>query len=402
MLKTAHHHIQKASQKIGLDDASLQKLLTPDQSHVFTITLKSGKEFPAYRVQHNNQRGPYKGGTRFHHEVNLEEVQALATLMSFKTAAVGLPLGGGKGGVTVNPKHLNEAEIEELSREYVRHLHPHIGPNKDIPAPDVNTNASIIDWMVDEYADLTGDQSGASFTGKSVGKGGSLGREAATGRGGVIALAELLKLRDEAGEPLTIAVHGFGNVGSYFATIAATEHPEWRLVAAADSKSGVYNKNGLEADDLAATKTEGRSFSDYQTEGLEHVSQDDILAADVDILVLAALGDTVTKDNVHTIKARYIVELANGPIDATAHDFLTETGATILPDIIANAGGVIVSYFEWQQNKSHETWTEAEVNHKLKTTMTQAVKTIDKVANARNLPSLTQAAYHVAIERLSY
>ncbi len=402
MLKTAHHHIQKASQKIGLDDASLKKLLTPDQSHVFTITLKSGKQFPAYRIQHNNRRGPYKGGTRFHHEVNLEEVQALATLMSFKTAAVGLPLGGGKGGVTVNPKHLSEAEIEELSREYVRHLHPHIGPDKDIPAPDVNTNAGIIDWMVDEYADLTGDQSRASFTGKSVGKGGSLGREAATGRGGVIALAELLKLRGEADEPLTIAVQGFGNVGSFFATIAAKEHPEWRLVAAADSRSGIYSKDGLDANDLAATKTEGRPFSEYQAENVSHISHDDILAADVDILVLAALGDTVTEDNMHTIKARYIVELANGPIDAVAHDFLIETGATILPDIIANAGGVIVSYFEWQQNMNHETWTEADINHKLKTTMSQAVQTIDKVAKARNLTSLTQAAYHVAIERLSY
>lgn len=402
MLKTAHHHIQKASQKIGLDDTSLKKLLTPDQSHVFTITLKSGKQFPAYRIQHNNRRGPYKGGTRFHHEVNLEEVQALATLMSFKTAAVGLPLGGGKGGVTVDPKHLSEAEIEELSREYVRHLHPHIGPTTDIPAPDVNTNSSIIDWMVDEYADLTGDQSRASFTGKSVGKGGSLGREAATGRGGVIALAELLKLRGEADEPLTIAVQGFGNVGSFFATIAAKEHPEWRLVAAADSRSGIYYKDGLDANDLAATKTEGRPFSEYQAEGVSHISHDDILAADVDILVLAALGDTVTEDNMHTIKARYIVELANGPIDAVAHDFLIETGATILPDIIANAGGVIVSYFEWQQNMDHETWTEADVNHKLKTTMAQAVQTIDKVAKARNLTSLTQAAYHVAIERLSY
>lgn len=401
MLKTAHHHIQKASQKIGLDNASLKQLLTPDQSHAFTITLKSGKQFPAYRIQHNNQRGPYKGGTRFHHEVNLEEVQALATLMSFKTAAVGLPLGGGKGGVTVNPKRLNEAEIEELSREYVRYLHPHIGPTKDIPAPDVNTNASIIDWMVDEYADITGDQSRASFTGKSVDKGGSLGREAATGRGGVIALAELLKLRGEAGQPLTVAVQGFGNVGSFFATIAAKEHPEWCLVAAADSKSGLYSEHGLVANDLAAIKAEGRGFADYKAKDVTPISHDDVLAADVDILVLAALGDAVTATNMHDIKARYIVELANGPINAEAHDFLTETGATILPDIIANAGGVIVSYFEWQQNMNGETWTEADVNHKLKTIMTQAVKTIDKVAKDHNLASLTQAAYHVAIERLT-
>ena len=194
MLNTAHALITRSGKKLGLSKDEIEKLIKINKEHVFEITLENGKKFNAFRAQHNNKRGPYKGGIRFHKDVDLDEVRALATLMSFKTAAVGLPLGGGKGGITVDPKTLSEAELEELSRKYVRHLVPHIGPDKDVPAPDVNTDSKIIDWMVDEYEIITGDKTKASFTGKSLTNGGSLGRDAATGRGGVIALKQLLKI----------------------------------------------------------------------------------------------------------------------------------------------------------------------------------------------------------------
>lgn len=228
MLRTAQDLVKRAGQKAGLSESEIDTLLEVDAEHQFEIELDSGKKFTGYRVQHKNKLGPYKGGIRYHHLVHLEEVRALATLMSLKTAAVGLPLGGGKGGIVVNPRELTEAELEELTRKYVRHLHPHIGPTKDVPAPDVNTNAAIMDWMVDEYESLTGDTTHASFTGKSLGNGGSLGRDAATGRGGVIALAEILKIRGSHKEPLKIAIQGFGNAGSFFAKVAAEDHPHWQ------------------------------------------------------------------------------------------------------------------------------------------------------------------------------
>jgi glutamate dehydrogenase/leucine dehydrogenase len=245
MLETAHANIRRAGQKLGLDDETIDRLIKTDKEHIFKIKLDNGQVFDAFRVQHSNRRGPYKGGIRFHPGVNLDEVRALATLMSFKTAAVGLPLGGGKGGIKVDPKKLSRPELEELSRKYAKHLAAHIGPDKDVPAPDVNTNAQIIDWMVDEYEKLTGDNSHASFTGKSLANGGSLGRPAATGRGGVIALRQLLKHQGKSAKPLTYALQGFGNVGSFFATIAQTEQPQWKLVAASDSSGTLYSQAGL-------------------------------------------------------------------------------------------------------------------------------------------------------------
>jgi glutamate dehydrogenase/leucine dehydrogenase len=217
-------------------------------------------------VQHNNQNGPYKGGVRFHENVTLDEVQALATLMSLKTAAVGLPLGGGKGGIAVNPRNLSAQELEELSRKYVRGLSKHIGPDQDVPAPDVNTNSTIIDWMVDEYSQLTGDKTRASFTGKSIKNGGSLGRDAATGRGGVIAFSELLKHLENSNKKITYAVQGYGNVGQYFATISQKEQSNWRLCAASDSGAVVYSSQGLDAANLAEFKNGNGRFTDYKSD----------------------------------------------------------------------------------------------------------------------------------------
>lgn len=398
MLETAHTFIDRAAAKLGLPADAVQQLKQPDKEHSFDIRLDSGKTLQAFRVQHNNKRGPYKGGIRFHPNVDLEEVQTLATLMSLKTAAVGLPLGGGKGGVIVNPRELSEAELEEISRKYVRHLQPHIGPDKDIPAPDVNTNAQIIDWMVDEYERLTGDDTKASFTGKSIPNGGSLGRDAATGRGGVIALAELLRLEGRADAPLSYAVQGYGNVGSFFATVSAADHPDWRLVAASDSEAAVYDSEGLDAADLQKFKADGGRFKDYKT--TKTISNDELLALDVDVLVLAGLEDSVTAVNADNVRAKYVVELANGPVTDTAFDVLTKAEVTILPDVVANAGGVIVSYLEWRQNLDGEHWTEERVNEELAAYMQQAVRETYTAAENHET-DLKTAAFILAMQRLT-
>ena len=400
MLDTTHALIKRVGQKIGLDDDAITALQAIDREHIFDIELSSGKKFKAYRVQHSNKRGPYKGGIRFHPEVTLDEVRALATLMSFKTAAAGLPLGGGKGGVAVNPHELNDQELEELSRHYARHLAPHIGPEVDVPAPDVNTDGRIIDWMVDEYERLTGDTSKASFTGKTLGNHGSEGREAATGRGGVIALREVLKHQKLEHRPLTMAVQGFGNVGSFFSTIAEAEHPNWKLVAASDSGAAVHSPHGLSAKALETYKRKRGRFADYKAGDTEVIGNDALIGLDVDILILAALGDAVTETNMREVRAKYIVELANGPVTDTADDYFIKQGAIIIPDIIANAGGVIVSYLEWLQNKAGEHWPERQVNAKLEEYMTRAVQSALQTASVTHV-SLKEAAFANAIEYLT-
>lgn len=400
MLKTAQQLIRQAAQKLGLDRSSIEALLAIDAEHQFEIELDSGKKLRAYRVQHNNKLGPYKGGVRFHPDVDLDEARALATLMSLKTAALGLPLGGGKGGVAVDPNMLIEGELEEISRKYVRGLHQVIGPDKDVPAPDVNTNSTVIDWMVNEYENITGDTTKASFTGKSIKNGGSLGRDAATGRGGVIALSELLKYDGLSNKDMTFVIQGYGNVGSYFALIAE-KYPNWKLVAVSDSSSTIYCKNGLNAKDLSRFKEARGHFSDYKAKDVDHISSHKIIDLDVDILVLAALGDAVTEDNMRDVKAQYIVEMANGPVDKAAIDYLTQKNVSILPGIIANAGGVVVSYLEWLQNKENKYWSEEEVNRQLTQYMKKAVKSLVEVAKEPGVVNLPEAAFIIAIRRLT-
>lgn len=400
MLRTAQHMIAKAGEKLGLDEAIIETLLRADAAHAFEISLSSGKKFPAFRVQHSNRRGPYKGGVRFHTDVHLEEVQALAMLMSLKTAAVGLPLGGGKGGVAVDPHQLTEVELEELSRKYSAYLAPHIGPDKDVPAPDVNTNSRVIDWMVDEYEKLCGDSSKASFTGKSLENGGSEGRDAATGYGGMIALHELLRRLGKADDKLTIAIQGFGNVGSHFSLSAQRAHPYWKLVAVGEAEGALYNPTGLSAKKLSAYKATGKTFVDYKDNAVQLISNEALLNSNVDILVLAALGDAVTaRQNVDTIRAKYILELANGPIDERAYSYLVGHGHVILPDIIANAGGVIVSYLEWLQNKRGEHWSLHKVNTTLEKYMVAALEDTYNFSLRENVP-LKEAAVMLALERL--
>lgn len=399
MLATTHAAIRKAAKKLGLDEETTDKLIKIDHEHTFDIKLDKGSSFKAYRIQHSNKRGPYKGGIRFHPEVSLDEVRALATLMSFKTAAVGLPLGGGKGGVAVSPKSLAPGELEELSRKYVRHLHPHIGPDKDVPAPDVNTDPKIIDWMVDEYESITGDRTKASFTGKSVQRGGSLGRDSATGRGGVIALESLLEHLGKTSQKLSYAVQGFGNVGSFFATVAEAEQPNWQLIAASDSSAGLYSPAGLNVQHLSQYKKEGGSFKDYQAESVSVISNQDLIGLDVDVLVLAALGDAVNKGNAQSVKAGYVIEMANGPVSDEAFEYLDKNGVVVLPDIIANAGGVVVSYLEWLQNKNGERWSETKINSKLEQYMSSAVSNLYKTHLDKKV-SLKEAAFMNALENL--
>lgn len=396
MLATTHELIHRVGQKIGLRDDEIERLLEPEAVHEFEIEL-NGQTYQAYRAQHSSKLGPYKGGLRFHPSVNRDEAVALATLMSLKTAAVGLPLGGGKGGIAVDPRKLSKQELESLSRAFVRELHQHIGPDTDIPAPDVNTNAEVIDWMVAEYEAITGDDSKASFTGKSLKNGGSQGREAATGRGGVIALAEYLKLTKQSDRPLKIAVQGFGNVGAFFVEVASATQPNWQIVAVSDSRATVASQV-LPLEELVRWKADGKSFADFQGAPTKDAAA--IFAADVDVLVLAALDNAVTADNMHLVKASILLELANGPIDSAAEHFFDQDGRVIVPDIIANAGGVIVSYLEWLQNKEGTHWDEATVNKKLETYMTKAVRHMVEAAKAKQL-TLKEAAIARALQQLA-
>jgi glutamate dehydrogenase/leucine dehydrogenase len=398
MLETAQANIVKAAKKMGLNKSEIDKLLKIEHEHFFEVELDDGRKFKAYRMQHNSKRGPYKGGIRFHPQVDEDEVRALATLMSFKTAAVGLPLGGGKGGIAVNPKKLSDKELEELSRKYVQELYKYIGPDKDVPAPDVNTNAQIIDWMSDEYEKLTGDTSKAAFTGKSIKNGGSLGRDAATGRGGVIALGTLLKHLGKDDQSLTFAVQGFGNVGSFFATIAKTDHPSWKLAGGSDSTATLCDEE-LDASALAKFKDSKGSFKDYSQKGVDTGDADNIIALEVDVLVLAALENAVNEDNVDQVKAKIVVEMANGPVSEAAHKALIKRGILVVPDIVANAGGVIVSYLEWKQNKSGEKWPVDKVNEELRSYMVKAVDEMYRLSKQEKV-SLKEAAFMSAIKNL--
>jgi glutamate dehydrogenase/leucine dehydrogenase len=398
MLQTAQQAITDAAKRLGYNDKEIQALLEAEAEHIFEIEA-GGKKYPAYRVQHSSKRGPYKGGIRFHPQVNIDEVRALATLMSFKTAAVDLPLGGGKGGVAVDPRSLPKELVEELARRYARHLAPHIGSQKDIPAPDVNTNAEIIDWMVDEYEKTTGKPDKGSFTGKSMKNGGSEGREAATGRGGVIALIEYLKAQNLLDKPLTVAMQGFGNVGYFFAK-TLREYPNIKLIAISNSKHTWVQTTGIDVTNAVHVPTgTPRPEALHDTQAVTPEPSEVITSIKADILVLAALEDAVTDDNVGTIQAKIIVELANGPIASSAEQRLLDSGIVILPDVVANAGGVIVSYLEWLQNNTDKHWTEEQVNARLAAILVKATDAMLDRAEARDL-SLKQAAFELAVERI--
>ena len=397
MLESAQALITKTAEKMQLDREMIKRLIEPEFAHEFalTITMDSGKKkvFKGWRIQHNGALGPYKGGIRFHFETVREEVQALATLMSIKCAVAGLPYGGGKGGIVVDPKKLSKTELERLSRAFANRIAHVIGEDVDVPAPDVNTTPEIMGWMLDEYQRIIGHKSPATFTGKPIAMGGSLGRTEATGRGGLFGLLSLLAKMKKKAKGTTVAVQGFGNVGYYFAKLAT--EVGFKVVAISDSRSGVYDKNGIDLDRALKNKKEKRTVSYGKT-----ISNEELLELDVDVLVPAALENMVNEKNMAKIKAPIIVEMANGPLTQEAYEYLAKKGKVIVPDVFANSGGVIVSYLEWVQGKAGFWWSEKEVNDKLKVMMERAFEAIWKKSVEKKMP-LKQAAFEVALERIT-
>ena len=339
---------------MGLKDKEISYLLTPKN-----IVRFEANGFEGYRVQFNNDLGPFKGGIRFHQEVDESEVKSLAFWMVIKCALNNVPFGGGKGGVNVNPKNFSEKEYEELSRAVVRALKNDIGVDKDIPAPDVYTNSQVMAWMRDEYEKIFGKQEPGVVTGKPIELGGSKGRSESTSQGGIYVLKEVLK-REGIKDP-RIGIEGFGNAGMNAAKILRNQR--YKVVCVSDSTGAVYNKRGLDISKLIKYKQAKGKFENYEEDTV--IKKEDLIEQDLDVLIPAAMAESINKDNAHKVKAKIILELANGPLTKEADDILKDK-ALIIPDILANSGGVIVSYFEWIQNKTGEYWTEEEVQNKLK------------------------------------
>jgi glutamate dehydrogenase/leucine dehydrogenase len=410
MLDSVHHSIRDAAKHIGLSDSDLDKLLTPNRviGHKLYINMADGHqaEFDAFRVQHNNKYGPYKGGIRLHNHVNVHEVTALATLMSFKCALSDLPYGGGKGGVVVDPSKLSLDELEQLARAYVRAFYANIGPEIDVPAPDLNTNSQTMSWMSDEYVKIfkekhtgqqyTDSQLRATFTGKTIEDGGTYGRTEATGRGGVFILREYLTKIGKQPQETTVAVQGFGNVGYYFALFAA--ELGCKVVAVSDSKTGIFSASGIP--DLAHIQKHKNTHGTLsEIPNMQSISKEHILELDVDVLVPAAFENVIGKLNEHKIQARAVLCMANGPVTEDANNYLTDKGVAIIPDILANAGGVIVSYLEWYQNMHDEKWAELEVNNKLDHMISNSFGQVWSRAQTDHI-SLKDAAFAIALEKL--
>lgn len=397
MLESAQALIKKTAENMSLDEEKIKRLIEPEYNHefAFEVQMDNGekKVFKGWRVQHNSALGPYKGGIRFHQDTVREEVQALATLMSIKCAIAGLPYGGGKGGVAVDPKKLSKGELERLSREYVKKIAHFIGEDIDVPAPDVNTNPQIMAWMIDEYQKIKGYKSPGTFTGKPIEMGGSLGRTEATGRGGLFILQFLIEKLKNNNNNLTVAVQGFGNVGYYFSKLA--HEVGFKIVALSDSKGGIYNQDGLNPVEVMEYKKKYGSLVGFSG---KKITNEELLKLDVDVLVPAALENVINEKNMKSIKSKIILELANGPITDEAYEYLKDK-VIIVPDVLANSGGVSVSYLEWVQGKQGYWWGEEEVNNKLKEIMNRAFEAIWKKSKEKNIP-LKQAAFEVAIERI--
>jgi glutamate dehydrogenase/leucine dehydrogenase len=350
---------------IKLDEGIYEQLKEPKRFLRVAIPVKmdNGKTrvFIGYRSQFNDARGPFKGGIRFHPGVNESEVKALSAWMTWKTAAVNLPLGGGKGGVIVNPKELSETELEALSRGYIKALYNVLGPTIDVPAPDVYTNGQIMAWMLDEYESIVGHHAPGVITGKPLSSGGSAGRGEATAQGGVYVLEEAV-IKLGLGKDAKVAIQGLGNAGGTMAKLLARQG--YKIVAVSDSQAAIYNGDGFEVEALLKHKAEGKNLAEFGGQVVEN-----ILAVEADILIPAALENSITAENVDLIKAKLIVELANGPITPEADKVLAQKNILVIPDILANAGGVAVSYFEQVQNAYNYYWTEEEVAEKLKKLM---------------------------------
>ncbi|MCD5383053.1 Glu/Leu/Phe/Val dehydrogenase [Candidatus Gracilibacteria bacterium] len=382
-----------------LDDNKYEMISHPRRIIEINIPVKmdNGKIrfFTGYRSQHNNARGPFKGGIRFHQDVSQSEVKALSMWMSFKCAVIDIPLGGGKGGIIVNPKELSQGEIERLSRGYVRELYKYIGPEQDVPAPDVNTNPQIMAWMMDEYSKLVGKYSPGSFTGKPLTCGGSKGRGTATAQGGVYVLQKILELSNDKIEGKKIIIQGAGNAGLIAGKIL--EEKGAKILGISDSKGGIFNENGIKISEIEKIKSQKKSVLEYLD--AEKLGAKEILEKECDILIPAALENQITDENADKIQAKYILELANGPITPEGDEILFKKGIIIIPDILANSGGVMVSYFEQVQNNMNFYWEEKEVSDKLYKKITNAAKNVFETAKEYKT-HLRSAAYIVSMKRI--
>ena len=405
----AKTRLSEVFNRIELSDDVDQSLALPKITLEVNIPLRMDdgrlRVLQGYRVQYNDIRGPTKGGVRFHPQVNVDEVTSLAFWMTIKCAVAGLPYGGAKGGIAVDAKSLSRLELERLSRGYIRAIADVIGPTRDIPAPDMYTNATIMGWMADEYYTIVRKKVPGVITGKPVHLGGSLGREAATGQGALFVLQRWAERRNLEARGMRIAVQGFGNAGAHFACLA--HQAGYRIVAVSDSKGGVFSENGLDPDLLMTQKRMHREISQMlycdssvcETSAYKVISNSELLELDVDVLALAALENQVTEQNVERIQAPYLLELANGPVDSKSDEVLHRRGITVLPDVLVNSGGVTVSYFEWLQNRSGLYWEEAEVTRRLQKTMHREADHIFDTADNGGV-SLRTAAYLHGVKRI--
>ncbi|MEX0592452.1 MAG: Glu/Leu/Phe/Val dehydrogenase dimerization domain-containing protein [Nitriliruptoraceae bacterium] len=398
--EAVNHFFLKAAETNRLDDAAIEVMAGSFRELRVQVAFRrdNGKVEVAYgyRVQHNGARGPYKGGIRYHPAANLDEVRALASLMTWKTALVDVPFGGAKGGLQIDTTDLSRSELERATRRYTDQIGHVIGPTRDIPAPDMNTNAQVMSWILDQYGRKHGHTT-QIVTGKPVALGGSYGREEATGRGCVVVMDEAVEQLGLGGdEPLTVAIQGYGNVGSWAATIAAERG--YRIVAVSDIRGGIHAPGGLDIGALTAHVAEHGSVVDFP--GTQPISNEDLLELGVDILMPAALGEVITADNADRIAARIIIEGANHPVTPVADDILNDRGVLIVPDILANAGGVTVSYFEWVQNNQEIQWEHDDVNRRLEQKMRRAYAQCRAHQHDHDGESLRAAAFSLAVARV--
>lgn len=399
--KMAQQQIKIAAKKLGLSNAVYEILKSPMRTVEVSIPVEMDdgniKVFTGYRAQHNHARGPLKGGIRFHPDVTLDEVKALSIWMTFKCAVLGLPFGGGKGGVVCDPKKLSLNELERLSRGYIQAIAPVIGSEKDIPAPDVYTNSQIMAWMVDEFAKIRQYNDLGLMTGKPLVLGGSAGRSEATARGCMIAVREVASALGLKLKGATVAVQGYGNAGSIVARLL--NELGCKIIAVTDSRGGVYNPGGINPVSLLDYKKQSGSVAGYP--GAKSITSQKLLTMECDILIPAALENQITKENAADVKAKIIGEAANGPTTPEADRIFAEKGTMVIPDILANAGGVTVSYFEWVQNNYGYYWTEEEVNSRLEEMMVKAFKEVYDLYKRRKDIDMRTAAYMLSIKRLT-
>ncbi len=395
--------MSRAGEILGYSESDIEPLKYPERELKVAIPIRmddgTTKVFEGYRIQHSTSRGPAKGGIRFHPDVNEDEVKALAAWMTFKCAVVNIPYGGGKGGVVCDPRHLSENEVRSITRRFTAAIAPLIGPDQDIPAPDVGTNPAVMGWMMDTYSMLKGHCVHGVVTGKPLELGGALGRNEATGRGVLFTVENTMKKLNMNAEETSVAIQGMGNVGSIAAKLL--DQAKLNILAVSDVSGGIYHESGLNIPEIMDFLSSGRHavLADYNAPGVMHISNDDLLELDVNILIPAALENQINQENAHKIQASIIVEAANGPTTLEADEYLQSKDVLIVPDILANAGGVVVSYFEWVQNIQSVNWTESEVNNKLKTIMDSAFDAVWDITKAKNT-TLRTGAYLIAVKRV--